>query len=145
MAARVDRFRQICLDLPEAEERETWGHPTFRVRDKIFASCAEDASTVGFKAHRDELDALLSDDRFERAAYVGRYGWVTMTLRGRIAWAEVDELVRSSYLQIAPRRLAKLVESRDRLYQQLTLPYVGLPSLRRATAPSRLPELRRRL
>jgi hypothetical protein len=23
----------VVLALPEAEERETWGHPTFRVRD----------------------------------------------------------------------------------------------------------------
>ena len=30
------RLRPICLALPEAEERETWGEPTFRVRDKIF-------------------------------------------------------------------------------------------------------------
>lgn len=109
MPSRLDRFRSICLALPEAEERETWGHPTFRVRDKIFASCASDASTLGFKAQRDELEALLADDRFERSAYVGRYGWVTMTLSGRVAWDEVDELVRSSHLQIAPKRLAKLV------------------------------------
>jgi len=33
----TDRLRRICLALPEAEERETWGDPTFRVRDKIFA------------------------------------------------------------------------------------------------------------
>jgi len=28
------RLRPICLALPEAEERETWGEPTFRVRDR---------------------------------------------------------------------------------------------------------------
>ena len=110
MASHLDRFRAICLVLPEAEERTTWGHPTFRVRDKIFASCADDVSTLGFKAHPDELEALLGDDRFERAAYVGRYGWLTMTTIGRVDWVEVDELVRSSYLQIAPKKLAALVE-----------------------------------
>ena len=110
MPSRLDRLRGICLQLPEAAERETWGHPTFRVRDKIFASCAEDGSTLGFKAHPDELEALLGDDRFERSAYVGRYGWVTMTLAGRVAWDEVDELIRSSYLLIAPRRLAAQLE-----------------------------------
>jgi predicted DNA-binding protein (MmcQ/YjbR family) len=33
----LDRVRQICLALPEAAEKETWGEATFRVRDKIFA------------------------------------------------------------------------------------------------------------
>ena len=110
MPTRLDRFRSLCLALPEASERETWGHPTFRVGERIFASCAEDASTLGFKSHPEELEALLGHDQFERSAYVGRYGWVTMTLSGRVAWDEVDELVRSSYLLIAPKRLAKLVE-----------------------------------
>ncbi len=110
MASRLDRFRKLCLALPEAEEQETWGHPTFRVREKIFASSADSAATVGFKADPEELEALLGDDRFERAAYVGRFGWVTMTLSGRVDWTEIDELVRTSYQLIAPKKLARLVE-----------------------------------
>jgi len=109
MPTRLDRIREICLSLPGASERETWGHPTFRVGDKIFASCGEEAGTLGFKAHPAELEALLADERFERSAYVGRYGWLTMTLSGRVKWGEVDELIRSSYLLIAPKRLAEKV------------------------------------
>jgi len=33
----LERLRAICLALPEAIEKEAWGDPTFRVRDKIFA------------------------------------------------------------------------------------------------------------
>ncbi len=101
-----ERFRAICLALPEATERETWEHPTFRVRDKIFASCAGDGSSLGFKADPSELDVLLADGRFERAKYVGRYGWLAMT-RPPVAgdWDEIDELVRSSYMLIAPKTL----------------------------------------
>ena len=33
----TERLRKICLALPEAAEKEAWGDPTFRVRDKIFA------------------------------------------------------------------------------------------------------------
>lgn len=109
MPRRLDRIRALCLALPETVERETWGHPTFRVRDKIFASCGDDVVTVGFKADPSEVDALLGDPRFERAAYVGRYGWLTMTLHDPIDWNEVDELIRSSYIQIAPKRLGKVV------------------------------------
>ena len=34
----ADELRRVVLALPEAEERETWGHPTFRARDKLFAA-----------------------------------------------------------------------------------------------------------
>ncbi len=34
---RLDRLRRICLALPEAAEKEAWGDPTWRVRDRIFA------------------------------------------------------------------------------------------------------------
>jgi predicted DNA-binding protein (MmcQ/YjbR family) len=38
----ADELRQLVRSLPEAEERETWGHPTFRVRDKLFAAMSDD-------------------------------------------------------------------------------------------------------
>jgi predicted DNA-binding protein (MmcQ/YjbR family) len=37
MTDPLSRLRDICLALPEAVEKETWGEATFRVRDKIFA------------------------------------------------------------------------------------------------------------
>ncbi|HWG13351.1 MAG TPA: hypothetical protein VG268_08785 [Streptosporangiaceae bacterium] len=38
----VNRVRQICLALPEAEEKPFGGHfsPAFRVRDKTFKAAA---------------------------------------------------------------------------------------------------------
>ena len=38
MSAALARLRRLCLALPEAEERETWETPTFRVRGKIFVT-----------------------------------------------------------------------------------------------------------
>ena len=38
----ADELRRVVLALPEAEERETWGHPTFRARDKLFAALSDD-------------------------------------------------------------------------------------------------------
>jgi hypothetical protein len=34
---QIARARRICLTLPEVEEKEAWGSPTFRVRGKMFA------------------------------------------------------------------------------------------------------------
>jgi len=35
------RLRKLCLALPEAHEVESWGEPTFRVRNKLFAMYAD--------------------------------------------------------------------------------------------------------
>jgi predicted DNA-binding protein (MmcQ/YjbR family) len=104
------RVRELCLALPATAEVAAWGHPTFRVGGKIFASFGGDdiGGTLGVKTTPDLQAALVaSDDRFVVAAYVGKHGWVSMTLRGRVDWNEVDALVRGSYRLIAPAKLAR--------------------------------------
>ncbi|HWD46583.1 MAG TPA: MmcQ/YjbR family DNA-binding protein [Actinomycetota bacterium] len=59
----ADELRRAALSLPEAEERETWGHPTFRVRDKLFATLADDGSQASVKATRQEQQALSPPTR----------------------------------------------------------------------------------
>jgi len=55
---KFERFRQLCLSLPEAEERETWGEPTFRVRDRIFAMGSLEDDYVSLKASLDDQSGL---------------------------------------------------------------------------------------
>ncbi|MDQ2649139.1 MAG: MmcQ/YjbR family DNA-binding protein [Actinomycetota bacterium] len=117
MPAKKDpatRFRAICLALPSTYEREAWGHPTFRIgKDpggpgKMFASMADDGSQATMKADPDERPALLADpDRFFLPDYVGSKGWVGVRLAGKgTDWDDVAELVRTSFLFIAPKRIA---------------------------------------
>jgi predicted DNA-binding protein (MmcQ/YjbR family) len=103
----LGRLRRICLALPEAIEQETWGEPTMRVRSKIFCFPREHGMTV--KADPGERAALLADARFSPAPYLARAGWVSMALGRSVEWDEVDELVRTSYVLIAPKRLGRLV------------------------------------
>ena len=65
------------------------------------------------KADRDELPALLDDSRFTPAPYLARGGWVRMDLASiPVDWSEIDELIRTSYCLIAPKKLsAQLDES----------------------------------
>ena len=109
------RLRRICLALPEAEEIETWGHPTFRVRKKIFVGCgAGDDGRVQMtcKSPPGEQLALVAADpkRFFVPAYVGSRGWVGVRLDGPVDWAEITELVEESYRMTAPKRLGALLE-----------------------------------
>ena len=106
----VDRLRTIAMALPEATEEITWGEDlNFRVNKKIFLFPGQDGMT--FKADPQEKDALLADDRFALAAYVGRFGWLTMQFGKRPDWAEIRELIVTSYRLIAPKRLVKQLDA----------------------------------
>ena len=102
----ADELRRVVLSLPEAEERETWGHPTFRVRDKMFAALSDDGQLASVKATREEQAALTAaaPETFGVPAYVGRHGWVSIQL-ATVDPAELGELVVEAWRQTAPRRL----------------------------------------
>ena len=106
----VNRLRAICLALPEAVEKETWGDPTFRVRDKIFALVRRGDGRLSFwcKAPEGSQMVLVGADpnRFFVPPYVGHKGWVGVQLDPEPDWAEVAALVRRSYRLIAPKRLS---------------------------------------
>lgn len=105
---RAAELRRAALALPEAEELETWGEATFRVRGKIFAMLAADGSAVSLKATREQQAELLAvaPDVFSVAPYVGRYGWVRVDLPVADR-AEVEELVEEAWRMTAPRAVVK--------------------------------------
>lgn len=109
---RVERLRQICLVLPEASEKEAWGDPTWRVRDRIFAmqkgNFEGGRPSVWLKAAEGAQAALVGSDpdRFFVPPYVGHKGWVGVHLDGRrVDWDELADLVEESYRLVAPKRL----------------------------------------
>ncbi|MEY2581893.1 MAG: hypothetical protein QOE09_1742 [Ilumatobacteraceae bacterium] len=111
LAKNLGRMRKIALGLPEATEEVTWGTDiNFRVRKKIFAFPGQGGSLT-VKADREELPALLGDSRFTPAPYLARGGWVRMDLSTATPdWDEIDELIRTSYCLIAPKKLAAQVD-----------------------------------
>jgi predicted DNA-binding protein (MmcQ/YjbR family) len=107
LAKNLERMRSLAMALPEATEEVTWGTDiNFRVRKKIFAFPG-DGGTLTVKADREELPALLGDPRFKPAPYLARGGWVRMDLTtSALDWNEIDELIRTSYCLIAPKKLS---------------------------------------
>ncbi|MGZ4739167.1 MAG: MmcQ/YjbR family DNA-binding protein [Ilumatobacteraceae bacterium] len=112
LAKNLERMRTIALALPEAAEEITWGTDiNFRVRKKIFAFPGQGGSLT-VKADRNELPALLADPRFRPAPYLARGGWGVLDLAASAPdWAEVEELMHTSYCLIAPKTLAAQVAS----------------------------------
>ena len=98
--------RRIALSLPEAIERETWEHPTFRVREKIFATLWENGQTSVLRSTLEEQTLLVEDDplTFQRAPYFGRHGWIQVRI-ARAGPTLIDELLVDAWRLAAPKRL----------------------------------------
>jgi hypothetical protein len=113
------RVTEICLALPEATQQDSGRHAAFLVRNKKFAYYLDDHHgdgrlAVTTRAAPGENTALVAShpDRFFIPSYIGPRGWVGLYLDvGRVDWDEVDDLVVDSYLSVAPKRLAALVEA----------------------------------
>jgi hypothetical protein len=101
-----EKFRRLCLAMPEAEEIETWGEPTFRVRGKIFAIGSPEGASVSVKASLDDQAGLIAMDpkTFSASAYTGRFGWVRVRLAG-LAPKMGERVIRNAWERSAPRRL----------------------------------------
>lgn len=105
---RPEALRRIALSLPDAQERETWGDATFRVRDKIFVIMRMDGKRASIKATREEQQALIEENpsAYYLPEYVAQHGWIGVRLP-RARTNEVAELVTDAWRMTAPKRLVK--------------------------------------
>jgi predicted DNA-binding protein (MmcQ/YjbR family) len=111
--AALDRLRAVCLAFPEAVEVLAWGRPTFRAGKKIFVTAGahmDRPHTIVFKPDPEERRALVEDPRFFIPPYYGPAGWLAVDFgTPETDWAELAELVETSYRQVAlQRQLAEL-------------------------------------
>lgn len=102
----LKKMREICLGMPDTDEKVSWGKPHFRVGGKIFASCGEEkgACRIVVQLEPDHADALVGGDaRFER--YPRAADCVMIDVARVKSWGEIRELVEESYrLQTERRR-----------------------------------------
>jgi hypothetical protein len=84
----IDELRAFCLALPGTHENLTWGDAehegtvSFRVRDRIYfmTSPRGDGASIRttIEQQADLMDAFPG--AFASAAYVGRFGWVSVDI-----------------------------------------------------------------
>lgn len=118
--AALEGARAICLALPEAEEKEAWGMPTFRVRGKLFAHFANDHHGDGrvalwLKAAEGAQELLVeaAPERFFVPPYMGPRGWVGVRVDGEVDWEEVAALVEEAWRLIAPKRVVAALDAAE--------------------------------
>jgi len=107
----LDRLRKICRALPEATEKEAWGAPTFRVRNKMFAMFLDNHHGDGRVAlwckapiGVQEIVVGAAPNKFFVPPYVGHKGWIGLRLDGKSDWEEVAEFMTDAYEMTAPQR-----------------------------------------
>jgi hypothetical protein len=108
----LGKLREICLDLPEATERDSHGEPTWFVGGKkTFVHYADhhhdDRLAFWCAAPPGVQETLVRSDpdRFFSPPYVGGRGWLGVYLDVAVDWEEVADLVEEAYRMVAPKRL----------------------------------------
>ena len=107
MGSSPEHLRAAALALPEAEEKDHFGAPSFRVNGKIFAQIAvRDGAKAILKLPKARRDLLFEvrPEVFTKGAW-GRMVVFYVTLDA-IEPDELAELVRASWAEVAPKRLS---------------------------------------
>lgn len=114
-AADLARVRDLCLALPDADERLSHGSPGFFIRKgKFFAYFWNDHHGDGETivivktSGRDEQAMLIEmdPDCYYSPPYMGPSGWIAMRLNGDDTdWDRVGDRIAISWELVAPRRL----------------------------------------
>jgi predicted DNA-binding protein (MmcQ/YjbR family) len=109
----LTRLRKICLKLADTTEVESWGEPTFRVKNKIFAMYASQNTHHGggrpgvwLKATPTNQDLVLNaqPDRYFKPPYVGPSGWIGVWLDGEVDWEALEGFIDDAYALAAPKK-----------------------------------------
>jgi len=98
-AEKLGKLRSICLELPEAEESDRGGLPSFQVAGREFAVVKE-------KGGRLVASVLLAREGETRR----EAEWVSISLGGKVDWVEVRDLVMMGYCGVAPRRMLQALD-----------------------------------
>ncbi|WP_174301636.1 MmcQ/YjbR family DNA-binding protein [Caulobacter sp. S45] len=106
MGSSPDDLRAAALALPEAEEKDHFGAPSFRVNGKIFAQIAVrdgGKALLRLPQGRRELLWEVRPEVFTPSVW-GKIISCYVALEG-IEPDELAELVRASWAEIAPKKL----------------------------------------
>jgi hypothetical protein len=116
MAVTYADVQRMVAELPGAEEVfvAEWGHPTFRVNNKMFASGSPEHPRMTVKASKEEQAELVAarPETFGVAAYVGRFGWVEVDLP-TVDPGELRELLVEAWRRTAPKKLVRSYDEGD--------------------------------
>ncbi len=103
----TDQVRELALSLPEAEDQDHRGRPSFRIRGRIFTTLWPDAGIAVIKAPADEVHACVeaSPETFEILTW-GQSEFLKVHLE-HADRDEVAELLTEAWAGQAPKSLVE--------------------------------------
>ncbi len=103
----LQRFRALCLDLPETAEAVQYGYPIWRAGKKTFALMyfLDKRLSLGFWTGVEMQSMLIEDLRFRIPPYMGHNGWIVLDVSKRCDWDEIHALCLQSYRHFALKRM----------------------------------------
>jgi hypothetical protein len=110
----ADDLRTLAIALPEAEEHDHFGRPSFRVRGKIFVTVHADGAGANLKLPREEHEALVAS----RPDAFGTVTWGqlirTSVVLAAVEPGELAELVEEAWRTVAPKRVVAAFDAAQR-------------------------------
>ena len=114
MAVTYGEIKEWVLALPGTSEVfvDKWNEYTLRAGDKIIVIGDPERPTASVKASvQDQAEWLAgAPGTYTKAAYVGRYGWVTVTLSKARA-GELRRVVEDAWRATAPKKVVRAYDS----------------------------------
>ena len=106
--------RRLALALPGVVEGTAYRTPAFRVAGRFFFRLREDGATLAVRIDFDTREALMQA-RPEAFFITDHYrGYPAMIVRlATVRRSELKALLEQSWSQVAPKRLARLVDEED--------------------------------
>ena len=116
----LERVRELCLALPETNERPSHGSPCWFIRDKrCFVMYLDDHHGDGrlalWCAAAQGMQRALVDSAPEHyfvPPYVGHRGWLGVRLDRDLAWDDIAGAIEDAWLEVAPKRLVEAFDRR---------------------------------
>ena len=108
-----DPLIEFCRRLPGATEDVKWGHDLiFSVGGKMFAGFQlPDGQPLGFKVDPLVFDTLVGHDGIVPAPYMAKHSWVSVTDRGLVPRATLEDLLADSHRLVAQKLSARMRRS----------------------------------
>ncbi len=110
----LEELRDISLQLPGTTEDIKWDtHLCFSVGKKMYLVTSPDMapSPASFKVPEDKFNEIISEEGFEKHAYLGRHYWVHLDDISRLSKKKWQEYIKQSYALV----VAKLPKTTKKL------------------------------
>ena len=116
-----DKVRELCLSLPDVEEKISHGAPTFFVSKRSFLMFANNHHgdgrvAVWCNASEGGQEILIASDpdNFFVPPYVGCRGWIGVHLGEGIPWAQFTAVVKDAHATTARAAASRRASARRR-------------------------------